>query len=98
MDEAAQLCDRLVIMDGGRIVRAAGDLVAGEVGREVLELRVAPADDALLAHLGGRARGHEVDETWCSFFTDDAEALYAHARLAPCRPDFSRPGPPASRT
>jgi lipooligosaccharide transport system ATP-binding protein len=86
MDEAAQLCDRLVIMDGGRIVRAGrpGDLVAREVGREVLELRVAPADaDALLAHLGGRARGHEVDGDLVLLFTDDAEALHAHARLAP---------------
>ena len=42
MDEAAQLCDRLVIMDQGRIVRAGtpAELVAQEAGREVLELRV----------------------------------------------------------
>jgi lipooligosaccharide transport system ATP-binding protein len=86
MDEAAQLCDRLVIMDAGRIVRAGrpGDLVAREVGREVLELRVAPADvAALLGHLGGRVRGHEVDGDLVLLFTDDAEALHAHARRAP---------------
>jgi lipooligosaccharide transport system ATP-binding protein len=86
MDEAAQLCDRLVIMDAGRIVRAGRpvDLVAREVGREVLELRVAPADVAvLLDHLGGRARGHEVDGDLVLLFTDDAEALHAHARRAP---------------
>jgi lipooligosaccharide transport system ATP-binding protein len=85
MDEAAQLCDRLVIMDGGRIVRAGrpADLIAREAGREVLELRIAPADiPALLAHLGGRPRGHEVDEDLLLLFTDDAEALHAHARLA----------------
>jgi lipooligosaccharide transport system ATP-binding protein len=85
MDEAAQLCDRLVIMDGGRIVRAGrpADLVAREAGREVLELRIAPADiPALLAHLGGRTRGHEVDEDLLLLFTDDAEALHAYARLA----------------
>ena len=86
MDEAAQLCDRLVIMDAGRIVRAGrpADLIAREVGREVLELRLAPADvPALLEHLGGRARGHEVDDDLLLLFCDDAEALHAHARLAP---------------
>ena len=84
MDEAAQLCDRLVIMDGGRIVRAGrpADLVAREVGREVLELRVAPGDAAaLLAHLD-RARGHEVEGDLVLLFTDDAETLHAHAREA----------------
>ena len=77
MDEAAQLCDRLVIMDGGRIVRAGrpADLVAREVGREVLELRVAPGRaPALLAHLDGRPRGHEVEGDLVLLFTDDAEA------------------------
>ncbi len=86
MDEAAQLCDRLVIMDAGRIVRAGrpADLIAREVGREVLELRLAPADvPALLEHLGGRARGQEVDGDLLLLFCDDAEALHAHARLAP---------------
>jgi lipooligosaccharide transport system ATP-binding protein len=86
MDEAAQLCDRLVIMDAGHIVRAGrpADLVAREVGREVLELRLAPADvPVLLEHLGGWARGHEVDGDLVLLFTDDAEALNAHARLAP---------------
>jgi lipooligosaccharide transport system ATP-binding protein len=86
MDEAAQLCDRLVIMDAGRIVRAGrpADLVAREVGHEVLELRVAPGDvAALLAHVGGRARGHEVDGDLVLLFADDGEALHAHARGAP---------------
>jgi lipooligosaccharide transport system ATP-binding protein len=86
MDEAAQLCDRLVIMDAGRVVRAGrpGDLVAREVGREVLELRVDPAGvGALLAHVDGRARGHEVDGDLVLLFADDAEALHAHARRGP---------------
>ena len=84
MDEAAQLCDRLVIMDHGRIVRLGrpDELVAAEVGREVLELRVAPGDVAgLLAHLDG-ANGHEVDGDLLVLFTDDAEALHARAREA----------------
>ena len=52
MDEAEQLCDRLVIMDGGRIVAegAPRELVAEHATREVVELRFARAseqDDAL---------------------------------------------------
>ncbi len=52
MDEAEQLCDRLVIMDGGRIVAEGSPraLVAEHATREVVELRFARAqqqDDAL---------------------------------------------------
>jgi lipooligosaccharide transport system ATP-binding protein len=41
MDEAERLCDRLVIMDGGRIVDAGSpsELIAKHVTREVIELR-----------------------------------------------------------
>jgi lipooligosaccharide transport system ATP-binding protein len=85
MDEAAQLCDRLVIMDHGRIARAGrpSELVAREVGREVLELRAAPADlPALLAAADGLAHGHEVDGDLVLLFADDAEALHARIRAA----------------
>jgi lipooligosaccharide transport system ATP-binding protein len=43
MDEAEQLCDRLVVLDGGRIVAHGSprDLIAAHVSREVLELRFA---------------------------------------------------------
>jgi len=52
MDEAEQLCDRLVIMDDGRIVAEGSPraLVAEHATREVVELRFARAseqDDAL---------------------------------------------------
>jgi lipooligosaccharide transport system ATP-binding protein len=44
MDEAEQLCDRLVVMDGGRIVAegSPGELIAKYSTREVLELRFPP--------------------------------------------------------
>ena len=80
MDEAAQLCDRLVVMDHGRIVRegAPRDLVAAEVGREVLELRVAEAETAhLLARLGAAAGGHQRSGEHLLLFSDDAEDLRA---------------------
>jgi lipooligosaccharide transport system ATP-binding protein len=43
MDEAEQLCDRLVIMDGGRIVSEGSprELIAAHATREVVELRFA---------------------------------------------------------
>ena len=83
MDEAAQLCDRLVIMDQGRIVRAGtpAALVAQEVGREVLELRMAAGDvPRLLEELGADVRGHEVDGDLVLLFGDDVQALLATIR------------------
>jgi lipooligosaccharide transport system ATP-binding protein len=83
MDEAAQLCDRLVIMDDGRIVRegAPAALVAEVVGREVLELRVAPGDMApLVARLDGAVLGHQAIGDLLLLFTDDADALGVAAR------------------
>ena len=48
MDEAEQLCDRLVVMDGGRIVAEGSPqtLIAEYSTREVAELRFAPGDNA----------------------------------------------------
>lgn len=48
MDEAEQLCDRLVVMDGGRIVAegSPASLIADHSTREVAELRFAPGDNA----------------------------------------------------
>jgi len=47
MDEAEQLCDRLVVMDGGRIVATGSprSLIEQHSTREVLELRFAPNTD-----------------------------------------------------
>ena len=47
MEEAEQLCDRLVIMDGGRIVAEGSprDLVQQHATREVVELRFTTAEE-----------------------------------------------------
>jgi lipooligosaccharide transport system ATP-binding protein len=56
MEEAAQLCDRLIIMDGGRIVDEgrAEELVASRVGSEVVEIHLPEGADAedVVARLG----------------------------------------------
>ncbi len=46
MDEAEQLCDRLVVMNGGLIVAegSPGELIARYSTREVLDLRFRPGD------------------------------------------------------
>lgn len=83
MEEAAQLCDRLVVMDEGRIVGAGspGELVEQVTGRDVLELRVDPDQaPAVAATLGRRARGHQADGGLVLLFTDDADGLWADAQ------------------
>jgi lipooligosaccharide transport system ATP-binding protein len=81
MEEAARLCDRLVIMDHGKIVTEGepGALVLEHVGREVLELRVGEGCDAdeLVAALDGDLDGHEAAEDSLMLFTPDAEQLLA---------------------
>ena len=51
MDEAEQLCDRLVVMDAGRIVAQGSprELIAAHASREVLELRFGTADHGVAA-------------------------------------------------
>jgi lipooligosaccharide transport system ATP-binding protein len=82
MEEAARLCDRLVIMDHGRIARegSPGDLIEEVVGHEVLELRVEPGRmGELLAFLGDRARGHQRAGDVLLLFADDGEELHGVA-------------------
>ena len=79
MEEAARLCDRLLIMDHARIV-AEGQpaaLVREHVGREVLELRLGAGcdTDALLASLDGRLDGYELTEDALMLYAEDAEDI-----------------------
>jgi lipooligosaccharide transport system ATP-binding protein len=79
MEEAERLCDRLVIMDEGRIVTDGRppDLVRSHVGREVLELKLDEDCDAerLVASLDGRIQGHDLSERTLMLYGDNAEAL-----------------------
>ena len=79
MEEAERLCDRLVIMDEGRIVAAGRppDLVRSHVGREVLELKLDEGcdTDRLVGSLDGRIQGHDLSERTLMLYADNAEAL-----------------------
>jgi lipooligosaccharide transport system ATP-binding protein len=79
MEEAERLCDRLVIMDEGRIVADGkpSDLVRRHVGREVLELRLDEGCDAsaLVGSLNGRIQGHDLSDRTLMLYADDAEEV-----------------------
>lgn len=77
MDEAEQLCDRLVVMDRGRIVAEGSprSLIAEHSTREVLELRYAPGTNTeratAIADIGDR---QEVLPDRVLVYADDGEA------------------------
>ncbi len=83
MDEAEQLCDRLVVMDGGLIAAEGSprELIARHSTRDVVEARfgvVTPSEmDALAARLEGVAGRTEVLPERILFYTDDAEHTLA---------------------
>ncbi|WP_198943304.1 ABC transporter ATP-binding protein [Actinokineospora bangkokensis] len=85
MDEAEQLCDRLVVMDGGRIAAegSPGELISRYSTREVLELRFTPGTqgeaEPRVADLADRV---EVLPDRLLLYTDDGESALkaAHDR------------------
>jgi lipooligosaccharide transport system ATP-binding protein len=76
MDEAEQLCDRLVVMDRAKIVAEGSprELIARYSSREVLEVRLAPGTSADLGALLGAAasRVEELPDR-VLVYTDDGE-------------------------
>ncbi len=89
MEEAATLCDRIVIVDRGRIVAEGtpADLVRAHVGREVVELRGFETDgqarvalDQVLRVADGLSDAHEVHGDLVLLYTRDGEALIHRIR------------------
>jgi lipooligosaccharide transport system ATP-binding protein len=89
MDEAEQLCDRLVVMDGGRIVAEGSplQLIREHATREVAELRFPVGEHAALAdRVSDLAERVEVLPDRLLLYTHDGEEALArvHERgLAP---------------
>jgi lipooligosaccharide transport system ATP-binding protein len=87
MDEAEQLCDRLVVMDGGRIVAegSPAELIGRYSTREVLELRF-PTGDTTEHPLDGLADRVEVLPDRILLYANDGEAVLAAAHGRGVRP------------
>jgi lipooligosaccharide transport system ATP-binding protein len=80
MDEAEQLCDRLVIMDKGKIAAEGSprDLIDRFSTREVLELRFPVGTQQVNAeHMDGIAKRVEVLPDRVLLYADDADYAYA---------------------
>jgi lipooligosaccharide transport system ATP-binding protein len=78
MEEAQQLCDRLVIMHEGKILIQGSPrkLVQDEIGREVVEIRIAKEEDErLLGMVSGSVCGHERAGDTLYFYCRDGHDL-----------------------
>ncbi|UOX89697.1 ABC transporter ATP-binding protein [Amycolatopsis sp. FBCC-B4732] len=89
MDEAEQLCDRLVVMDHGRIAAegSPADLIKRYSTREVVELRFASGEQASAAQqVDGLAERVEILPDRVLLYSDDGEAALEHAHARGVRP------------
>ncbi|SBT49403.1 ABC transporter ATP-binding protein [Micromonospora narathiwatensis] len=80
MDEAEQLCDRLVVMDGGRIVAEGSPraLIEQHSTREVVELRfAAESQEAFAGKLSGLGERVEVLPDRILLYVADGDAAVA---------------------
>ncbi|MFF0656560.1 ABC transporter ATP-binding protein [Micromonospora tulbaghiae] len=80
MDEAEQLCDRLVVMDGGRIVAEGSPraLIERHATREVVELRFAgDSQEAFAGKLDGLGERVEVLPDRILLYVSDGDAAVA---------------------
>ncbi|GAA2147199.1 ATP-binding cassette domain-containing protein [Kitasatospora kazusensis] len=91
MDEAEQLCDRLAVMDQGRIVAEGtpAELIERYSSREVLELRFPAGDTAQADAVAGLGDRTEVLADRVLLFTHDAEAALNAVRARGIRPESS---------
>jgi len=87
MEEAAQLCDRVALMHGGRILRQGRpvDLVRAEIGEEVIEVRGdEPLLRAALAAVDGESlRWERAADTLYLYCADGRSLLPALSALRP---------------
>jgi len=78
MEEAQQLCDRIVVMYQGKILKEGvpSRLVSDEIGREVVEVRVPQVDDkGLVAQLADFSCGHERVGDTLYFYCRDGQGM-----------------------
>ncbi len=90
MDEAEQLCDRLVVMDRGAIVAEGSPLhlIAEHSTREVVELRFpVGVQETVLDRLDGLAKRTETLADRVLLYTDDGDAAVAEVHSRGLEPE-----------
>jgi len=78
MEEAQQLCDRIVVMYQGKILKEGvpSRLIEDEIGREVTEVRISSdQDESLIAKLAEFSCGHERAGDTLFFYCRDGQDL-----------------------
>ena len=78
MEEAQQLCDRIVVMHQGKILKEGvpTKLVAEQIGREVVEVRVPKEEDErIVGQLAEFSSGHERVGDTLYFYCRDGQGL-----------------------
>ena len=89
MDEAEQLCDRLVVMDGGRIVAEGSprELIEQHSTREVVELRfAAESQEPFAGKLAGLGERVEVLPDRVLLYVPDGDAAVAEVTALGLQP------------
>jgi lipooligosaccharide transport system ATP-binding protein len=88
MDEAEQLCDRLVVMDAGMIAAegSPAELIARYSTREVLELRFEAEEPVPVIGVDGLVERVEILPDRTLLYTDDGERAQAEVFRAGLRP------------
>jgi len=92
MDEAEQLCDRLVVMDGGRIVAEGSPqgLISEHVRREVLEVRFGYGlNEAMVPQVDGVGARIEVLPDRLLIYSDDGESALSELHRRELVPESS---------
>ena len=90
MDEAEQLCDRLVVMDAGKIVAEGSprQLIDHHATREVLELRFPAGTNAANEHFAvGVGDRHEVLPDRILIYAQDGDQALAQTHANGARPE-----------
>ncbi len=93
MDEAERLCNRLAIMDEGRIITQGSprELIAGQIEPQVVEVFGEDAPGWAQAEAGRFARRHEVSGETVFCYVEDAAPLLAHLEQRPQLRTLHRP-------
>jgi len=90
MDEAEQLCDRLVVMDKGRFAAEGTprQLIEQHSTKEVVELRFKPGhNDTVAPALADLAQRYEVLPDRILLYTDDGDAALAEVQAKGFHPE-----------